>query len=229
MKAAVITHQHPTFQHIQLLLVQLLEDHAMKTYRQSFDSVLFHARKAHRKGSSSLSTAHNIDNLFPMHVTNSMSAPVSAGDNTAVVLNDSFGENADDDDEDPMHDVALVTSKKGEKEDRSVNASSNVDGNSEHVDLGSIKVEHAHAPGYICAWTPCSICQLDVTWPYIMHSDASRGLVKNYCASCNRVVCNFCAPAGDELPGDGEFILIFLEYLNKMSQFRRLESDSPFS
>lgn len=207
MKAAVITHQHPTFQHIQLLLEQLLEDHAIKTYRQSLDSVLFHAR---RGSAVTPSDAHEVDHLFPMHVTSTeiMNTATDLSSMSAGgYLAEDHGED-DDDDEDPLHDVMLASKKEQNKEERSpmkliANNNTSTTGTTEVMDLGSMKVEKALAPGYICAWTPCSICQLDVTWPYIMHSDASRGLVKNFCAACHKVVCNFCAPAGDELPGDG--------------------------
>lgn len=52
-------------------------------------------------------------------------------------------------------------------------------------------------------WVPCSVCGLDVTWPYVLHSDASRAIVAHNCRKCGEVVCSLCAPAGDSLPGDG--------------------------
>lgn len=52
-------------------------------------------------------------------------------------------------------------------------------------------------------WTPCSVCGLEVTWPYIAHSEATRGIVTHTCSACGKVVCTVCAPAGDQLPGDG--------------------------
>jgi hypothetical protein len=30
-------------------------------------------------------------------------------------------------------------------------------------------------------WTPCCVCQLDCTWAYILHSEASRALVTHHC------------------------------------------------
>lgn len=30
-------------------------------------------------------------------------------------------------------------------------------------------------------WVPCSVCGLDVTWPYVLHSDASRAIVAHNC------------------------------------------------
>lgn len=53
-------------------------------------------------------------------------------------------------------------------------------------------------------WVPCSVCGLDVTWPYVLHSDASRAVVAHNCRKCGEVVCSLCSPAGDSLPGDGK-------------------------
>jgi hypothetical protein len=30
-------------------------------------------------------------------------------------------------------------------------------------------------------WVPCAVCGLDVTWPYVLHSDASRAIVAHNC------------------------------------------------
>lgn len=57
---------------------------------------------------------------------------------------------------------------------------------------------------YTHAWKPCYLCGLDTTWPYMMHSDASRATVTHNCMACGEVVCSACSPAGDQLPGDGE-------------------------
>eukprot|EP01040_Poterioochromonas_malhamensis_P005389 gene5389-5781_t len=53
------------------------------------------------------------------------------------------------------------------------------------------------------SWLPCAVCGLEVTWPSIMHSDASRATATHNCRSCGRIVCTFCAPAGDTIQGDG--------------------------
>lgn len=52
-------------------------------------------------------------------------------------------------------------------------------------------------------WLPCSVCGLEVTWPYITHSDAGRAMATHNCSACGRIVCTVCAPAGDKLKGDG--------------------------
>jgi len=52
-------------------------------------------------------------------------------------------------------------------------------------------------------WLPCSVCGLEVTWPSIMHSDASRALATHNCSACGRIVCTLCAPAGEQIQGDG--------------------------
>lgn len=50
----------------------------------------------------------------------------------------------------------------------------------------------------------CSICDLSCSWPYILHSsDATKALAAHHCRCCNALVCSFCAPIGDTLPGDG--------------------------
>jgi len=52
-------------------------------------------------------------------------------------------------------------------------------------------------------WRSCSICELDCTWPYMLHSDANRGQVTHLCRACGNVVCVICAPAEDIILGDG--------------------------
>lgn len=52
-------------------------------------------------------------------------------------------------------------------------------------------------------WTPCTICGLDVIWPCIMRSTASRALATHRCSMCAKIVCVVCAPAGDTIAGDG--------------------------
>ena len=49
----------------------------------------------------------------------------------------------------------------------------------------------------------CGICNLDVTWPFISHSDASVSTCSQNCSVCGIVVCVICAPAGDVIPGNG--------------------------
>jgi hypothetical protein len=46
-----------------------------------------------------------------------------------------------------------------------------------------------------------------------MHSEASRALVTHHCAVCRRIVCTYCAPAGDIIPGDGMNVNIALRDL----------------
>ena len=50
----------------------------------------------------------------------------------------------------------------------------------------------------------CAICGLSCAWPYVLHtSDATRALATHHCKCCSVVVCSFCAPVGDTIPGDG--------------------------
>lgn len=52
-------------------------------------------------------------------------------------------------------------------------------------------------------WAVCCVCNCDVTWAYITHSDASRALVTHNCRACGKIVCSVCSPAGDMIPGEG--------------------------
>ena len=49
----------------------------------------------------------------------------------------------------------------------------------------------------------CSICGLNCNWAYLLKSNANYGLLAHNCFVCGRIVCRICAPAGDEIPGDG--------------------------
>jgi hypothetical protein len=62
-------------------------------------------------------------------------------------------------------------------------------------------------------WVPCNVCGLDVTWPYVLHSDASRAVVAHNCRKCGEVVCTICSPSGDSLPGDGKLLECFVSWL----------------
>jgi hypothetical protein len=68
---------------------------------------------------------------------------------------------------------------------------------------GVIAISQDDAAAYTHVWKHCYLCSLDVTWPYMLHSDASRATVTHNCSACGEVVCSACAPAGDQLPGDG--------------------------
>lgn len=61
---------------------------------------------------------------------------------------------------------------------------------------------------YTQHWKPCYLCGLDVTWPYMLHSDASRATVTHNCSSCGEVVCTACSPAGDSVPSDGRLFQV---------------------
>ena len=53
-------------------------------------------------------------------------------------------------------------------------------------------------------WAPCSVCGSDVTWTSAVRgSDAARASATHHCRACGNVVCAFCAPAGDQVAGDG--------------------------
>lgn len=55
----------------------------------------------------------------------------------------------------------------------------------------------------LVCWTACTVCGLDVTWPYMLHSQAARAMVTHHCSVCGQVVCTYCSPSGDVVPGDG--------------------------
>ena len=63
--------------------------------------------------------------------------------------------------------------------------------------------ETADRDGETISWLPCSVCGLDVTWPYPLHSDSSRAFATHNCSACGKIVCSLCSPAADQLPGDG--------------------------
>ncbi len=51
-------------------------------------------------------------------------------------------------------------------------------------------------------WRKCSICSLDVTWPYITKSNACRASATMNCQRCGKICCVVCAPAGDQIPAE---------------------------
>lgn len=51
-------------------------------------------------------------------------------------------------------------------------------------------------------WRTCSICSLDVTWPYITKSNACRASATTNCQRCGKICCVVCAPAGDQIPAE---------------------------
>jgi len=52
-------------------------------------------------------------------------------------------------------------------------------------------------------YVDCHVCKNPPTWPYVMRGPASASLVAHNCRSCGLVACSVCAPAGDEVPGEG--------------------------
>ena len=49
----------------------------------------------------------------------------------------------------------------------------------------------------------CGVCDEDVVWPYLTKSIASRVSATCNCILCGKIVCSVCAPAGEQIPGDG--------------------------
>jgi hypothetical protein len=49
----------------------------------------------------------------------------------------------------------------------------------------------------------CAVCELNPTWAYITHSDSTRAFVSHICSICRKICCSVCAPAGEQIPGDG--------------------------
>jgi hypothetical protein len=72
------------------------------------------------------------------------------------------------------------------------------------------KMPHKESPVHMDAMSesepgtfkPCSVCQLDVCWPYILKSVASRASATCHCQACGNVCCVVCAPAGDTIPAE---------------------------
>ena len=62
--------------------------------------------------------------------------------------------------------------------------------------------DHEDAKDEDGKWRPCSICELDVTWPYITKSSACRASATTNCQRCGKICCVVCAPAGDQIPAE---------------------------
>jgi hypothetical protein len=41
-------------------------------------------------------------------------------------------------------------------------------------------------------WEPCYMCGVDVTWPYVLHSDASRAMVSHWCIAAPSLLPLMC-------------------------------------
>eukprot|EP00633_Aureoumbra_lagunensis_P002915 CAMPEP_0197286626 /NCGR_PEP_ID=MMETSP0890-20130614/2158_1 /TAXON_ID=44058 ORGANISM="Aureoumbra lagunensis, Strain CCMP1510" /NCGR_SAMPLE_ID=MMETSP0890 /ASSEMBLY_ACC=CAM_ASM_000533 /LENGTH=762 /DNA_ID=CAMNT_0042755163 /DNA_START=111 /DNA_END=2403 /DNA_ORIENTATION=+ len=53
-------------------------------------------------------------------------------------------------------------------------------------------------------FVPCYCCGSDPAWTsWTTDSDAARCAATHHCRACGQVVCAFCAPAADEIAGDG--------------------------
>ena len=51
-------------------------------------------------------------------------------------------------------------------------------------------------------WRKCSVCDMDVTWPFITKSSACRAAASVHCQACGKLCCVVCAPAGDKIPDE---------------------------
>lgn len=67
----------------------------------------------------------------------------------------------------------------------------------------SIKARDGSSEKVLEVYRKCGVCGFDTNWPYILKSDANRGLVSHNCSICGLLVCAVCGPAGDSIPGDG--------------------------
>ena len=198
MHSTVINYDHKIFLDIDLLPDQIIEDHAMATYRKAIDSANFTCKRLRLESSDS--NQHAYDHLFPQHIEERF-LPMTAikkhevgeeDDHSLIFDKNKFESSAPA----AMEAVATEPSAEKDKETHAL-ALTQVEGKL------AMEVEVVQSPASQCDWCPCSICNLDVTWPYIMHSDASRAMTKHRCALCQRVVCVVCAPAGDQISGDG--------------------------
>eukprot|EP01038_Epipyxis_sp_PR26KG_P006204 gene6204-8543_t len=170
-RSALITHEHPTFNRIDLLLSKTVDDHKIKKYRDSIVSASFtnkymlgnDEKESHKKSRSE---------------QNSFIIP--------ACLEKVYQEVEGWTDSVDNHTNSAINNKASfNKQSISSNITSPSVDNSKNV------------------WMTCHICGLDVLWPYVLKSDASRAICTHNCSMCGQVVCSICAPAGDELPGDG--------------------------
>lgn len=206
VRAAVVTYKHALFQRVELLPTQIDTDHDMKTYRAMVDGARFIAQtSANDAGKNEvIETAENWEALFPCALQRRVQKvdphssvrreglnlvfPQSSIENTATLLNTT----APSPTITPAAKPAPNKPTRIQRNDSTSSFYTTLSG-TDDVDNNGLDEDYL----------PCSICGLEVTWPFMLHSAASRALVTNRCASCGNVVCTVCAPAGDNLPGDG--------------------------
>lgn len=69
------------------------------------------------------------------------------------------------------------------------------------------KLQKKQAPEHMDArdgpgWRKCSVCEMDVTWPFVTKSSACRAAASVHCQACGKLCCVVCAPAGDKIPAE---------------------------
>ncbi|RYH22433.1 hypothetical protein EON65_19275 [archaeon] len=154
IQAAVVDHEHVNFQRLELLPHQVLSDHEMASYRS-----MIHAAK---------------------HMAHT---PTHASEHTHTHTHvQEDGEQA------IPKDVLRVLKFFPKSVEDSIHTRPHTHAHTHtytHTDM-HVSVPHAgHTSGVEQAeagsWLACGVCGLDVTWPFILHSEASRALVTNTC------------------------------------------------
>lgn len=207
MRAAVVTHEHELFQRIELLPAKIRSDHAMETYRTVIDGAKFLMLQSHDQAQE--------EGDWAKHFPEAIQRTCSYSPKKKAVITDAGSDGLHANVKQPIS-IKMDAPAACEVPPVPVAGSGKLPPAKPPKPSKLAAAEQALVPvpaipsvpvesvcGGYNLWMPCSICGLEVTWPYMMHSEASRAMVTHNCSACGQVVCALCAPAGDQLPGDG--------------------------
>lgn len=224
-KASVIQHSHPTLKELRLVPSAILRDHDMATHFLAMRSVRQRYKldktnsgsggtiKPSPRKSILLSDAASLTNTTERELVRRLSETIPP-DLNLFRNNDMNNRNVGTRTSTTSVGGVTVDGKVDMKnEDNSITAERESSQSENSVkqsieDMNSTKSNPSIPTSYTSTSSRvmlsiCTICQNDVTWPYITHGDATRGGVTHYCGLCQRVVCTICSPAGDKIPGEG--------------------------
>jgi hypothetical protein len=221
MRASLVTHQHSTFQKITLLPNYLLSEHKISSYRKMLQSVIFSTNKFASRNLHQHITREQeeyYNRYFPKCVMDELrydeyettllsSRPsnedISQQENLPTTLKQVEGSSKTEDGSFSLYGYFKPIFSKKSKDASPVDSSSVDDMLRKDNYATPGDQDRSNSADEEDDWVPCGICGLEVTWPYRMHSDASRALVTHHCCNCGIVICTLCGPAGEKLPGDG--------------------------
>lgn len=207
MQSSVISYDHEIFSELEVYPEQIISDHTMVTYRTMLTAAVFYCKRLALLQDGH-EDEHRCDDLFPSHLQArfvSLSAADEAGNQHNYGLDKhKFDQKANTSTAIPLEHPSVVDSSSLPSKELSVCVPVEIDADLPSVEgKMTLEVEAVKSPASQCKWIPCAICHLDVTWPNVMHSDACRARTMHRCAACQRIVCVVCAPAGDQIAGDG--------------------------